>query len=141
MNYYFNELDPVAFQRLVNAILVARFGEDLRVTPLHGPDGGRDGETAPGNPYFLVEVDSALPTFHGGFSIPRRGRYLFQVKHHRIAGSRASEARAAVLGDFRRELTTNVLTRVGNEEVNYFFPNHQCSGQPGSADEARWIEE
>ena len=48
MRYDLNELsDPTRFQSLVNAILTARFGEDARLTPLRGPDGGADGETAP----------------------------------------------------------------------------------------------
>ncbi len=49
IEYYFNNLDFMAFQRLINAILVARFGEHARLTPLQGSDGGRDGETAPYN--------------------------------------------------------------------------------------------
>ena len=56
MQYYFNNLDATSFQRLINGILVARFGEDIQLTPLYGADGGRDGETAPGNPYFELEI-------------------------------------------------------------------------------------
>ena len=44
MQYYFNNLDATSFQRLINGILVARFGEDIRLTPLYGADGGRDGK-------------------------------------------------------------------------------------------------
>ena len=51
MQYDLNQLgNPNRFQRLVNAILTARFGEDARLTPLMGIDGGSDGETAPYNP-------------------------------------------------------------------------------------------
>ena len=60
MEYYFDQLDPIKFQRLINAILIARFGEAVRLTPLRGQDGGKDGETAPGNPYF---------EFQGRFSV------------------------------------------------------------------------
>jgi len=121
VEYYFNELDPVKFQRLVNTILVARFGEDARLTPLRGQDGGRDGETAPGNPYFEFQVDDTKSTSLGIFQPPRRGRYLFQVKHHRTTDKRSSEARQTVLSDFTKELKNNVLSREGDERVNYFF--------------------
>jgi len=36
VEYYFDEIDPTRFQRLINTILVARFGEDVRLTPLRG---------------------------------------------------------------------------------------------------------
>lgn len=121
MEYYFDELDPVKFQRLVNTILVARFGDDARLTPLRGQDGGRDGETAPGNPYFEFQVGDAKSMPQGIFQPPRRGRYLFQIKHHRTTDKRSSEARQAVLADFIRELKNNVLSREGDERVNYFF--------------------
>ena len=91
MEYYFNELDPVKFQRLVNNILVTRFGEDARLTPLRGQDGGRDGETAHGNPYFEYHVSDAKSMPQDIYNPPRRGRYLFQVKHHRTVDKRLSE--------------------------------------------------
>ena len=50
MEYYFNELSPVAFQRLINSILTILYGEHVRLTPLRGSDGGRDAEIAPNNP-------------------------------------------------------------------------------------------
>ncbi len=56
IEYYFNNLDHSTFQRLINSILIARFGEHARLTPLQGSDGGRDGETAPYNPYFEFQV-------------------------------------------------------------------------------------
>ena len=48
MEYDFNQLDPVKFQRLINCILVDLYGEAVRLTPLRGPDGGRNGETTTG---------------------------------------------------------------------------------------------
>ena len=68
MEYYFDEIDPTRFQRLINTILVARFGEDARLTPLRGKDGGRDGETAPGNPYFEFQVGDKSRELQGPFS-------------------------------------------------------------------------
>jgi hypothetical protein len=119
MQYYFNELDANSFQRLVSAILTARFGDDLRTMPLYGADGGRDAETAPGNPF--IECRIAQPTDSGSCSAPRAGRYLFQVKHHRTVNIRLSDARKAVIADFDEELTKNVLPRTGDEKVSYFF--------------------
>jgi NACHT domain len=121
VNYYFNELDPVSFQRLVNAILVSRFGEDLRVTPLRGRDGGRDAETAPGNPFYETVVGTARQASPTPHAPPRPGRYLFQVKHHRTIDTTLADARSAVLRDFEIELQHNVLSRTDDEMVNYFF--------------------
>lgn len=120
MEYDFNQLDPIKFQRLVNSILVARFGTDVRLTPLRGRDGGRDGETAPGHPYFEFQVTDSLPLPQGMIA-PRSGRYLFQVKHHLTIDKRLSDARGAVVSDFAREFKDNVLSRKGDERVNYFF--------------------
>lgn len=58
---------------------------------------------------------------HGFAQPPRKGRYLFQVKHHRTSDRPSSEARQAVITDFRRELESNVLKRDGEERVNYFI--------------------
>ena len=121
MEYYFNQLDPVNFQSLVNTILVSRFGEDARLTPIRGQDGGRDGETAPGNPFFEYQVDELGAYSQNISQRPRKGRYLFQVKHHRTDDKRLSEVRQSVISDFRSELKNNVLTRVGDEKVNYFI--------------------
>jgi hypothetical protein len=76
MEYYFNELDATKFQRLVNSILNAKFGVDTRLTPLRGSDGGRDAETAPGNPYFEYQVDDVKPPINTLVTPPRKGRYL-----------------------------------------------------------------
>lgn len=121
MEYDFNQLDPVKFQRLINAILVARFGEDARLTPLRGQDGGRDGETAPGNPYFEFQVSETASIPQNISQPPREGRYIFQVKHHRTIDRRLSDARQAVIADFEKELKKNVLNREGDERINYFF--------------------
>ena len=110
MEYYFNNITPVDFQRLINAILLARFGEDLRVTPLRGADGGRDSETAPGNPHLEVDVSSNSTHAKSPLAEPRLGRYLFQVKHHNTNEMRPSDARKKVLDEFEEELTKNVLT-------------------------------
>jgi hypothetical protein len=99
---------------------VARFGEQIRLTPLRGADGGRDGETAPGNPFFKFEV-TTTPTQKGIGAQIERGRYLFQVKHHRTVDTRLTDARNTVVADFRSELKRNVLNRTGDERVNYFY--------------------
>lgn len=121
MEYYFDEIDPVKFQRLVNTILIARFGEDARLTPLRGQDGGRDAETAPGNPYFEFQMPDKGQQLETFVQSPRPGRYLFQVKHHRTSDGQMSEARHAVIADFRKELRNNVLNRKSDQSVNYFF--------------------
>lgn len=119
MEYYFNNLNPNSFQRLINGLLLARFGEDARLTPLRGADGGRDAETAPANPFYEYQVTTPeQKTFR---TSPRPGRYLFQVKHHRTIDTRPSDARNSVLADFAKELKANVLTRKDEERVNYFF--------------------
>jgi hypothetical protein len=130
MEYYFNNLDATSFQRLINTILVARLGEDARLTPLRGADGGRDAETAPGNPFFEYQINPTS-TVTSLFAPLRKGRYLFQVKHHRTTDIRISDARKLVVSDFQKELKTNVLSRSGIERVNYFF---LITNVPGSKD-------
>ena len=82
MRYDFNQLgDPKKFQRLVNAILVARFGENARLTPLDGPDGASDGETADRNPYMEFRCDPALFSSHDPLvEPPRAGRYPLPIQ-------------------------------------------------------------
>jgi hypothetical protein len=99
IQYYFNNIDAHTFQRLINAILIARFGEFVRLTPLFGPDGGKDGETAAFNPYMEFEVENEKKATGGLFSPPQKGRYLFQVKHHRTVDTRPIDARKAVISD------------------------------------------
>ena len=123
MQYDLNQIgDPVKFQQLVNAILVARFGEDARLTPLRGPDGGSDGETAAGNPH--MEFHCTTPpssSRHPLLSPPRPGRYIFQAKYHPTGTQRLSDLRARVVQDFENELQNAVLRRSDRLDVTYFF--------------------
>lgn len=119
--YYFNELDHTKFQRLINAILTAHFGVNIRITPLRGQDGGRDGETSVNNPYFEFNADASHSFIHPFVSNFAAGRYLFQSKHHRTTDKRISDVRKKVVQDFRDELIQNVLTRTNAHRVNYFF--------------------
>ena len=123
MQYDLNQLaDPKRFQRLVNAILIARFGEDARLTPIQGADGGSDGETAAANPY--MEFAGDLAPSHSNNPLvepPRPGRYLFQAKYHRTGEQRLAELRAVVVGEFKAALTDDVLYRPDRKDVNYFF--------------------
>ncbi len=124
MQYDLNQLgDPNRFQRLVNTILTARFGEDARLTPLMGADGGSDGETASDNPYMEFRFKNSLPFSNNNALIepPRPGRYLFQAKYHRTGEQRLSDLRAQVVREFEDELVQNVLSRRERREVNYFF--------------------
>jgi hypothetical protein len=119
IQYYFDNLEPTPFQRLINALLVARFGEGVRLLPLRGPDGGRDAETAPLDVSFEIETAAAplLP-----IRLPlERGRYSFQVKHHRMTDHQGTAVRAQVVADFEKELTANVLSREIGQRPNYFF--------------------
>ena len=123
MQYHLNQIeDPKHFQRLVNAILTARFGEEVRLTPLHGTDGGSDGETAPLNPNmeFSCTVDSPLPNSPLA-APPHPGRYLFQAKYHRTGEHRPSDLRTLVVKEFEEELRNAVLRRRDRRDVNYFF--------------------
>ena len=123
MHYDLNQLaDPRKFQRLVNAILIARFGEDARLTPIQGADGGSDGETAEGNPFFEFNcTTSPTEATHPLVEPPRPGRYIFQAKYHRTGDQRLSDLRSTVVNDFRTELTNNILKRTDRKNVNYFF--------------------
>ncbi len=123
MQYDLNQLsDPKRFQRLVNAILTARFGEDARLTPIQGADGGSDGETATANPYmeFRYEVSSKYSN-NPLIEAPRPGRYLFQAKYHRTGEQRLSDLRSLVAREFKDALTDEVVSRLDREDVNYFF--------------------
>ena len=123
MQYELNQLsDPKRFQRLVNAILTARFGEDARLTPLDSADGGSDGETATANPFleYRYEITSTHAN-HPLVESPRPGRYLFQVKYHRTGENRLSDIRTTVTREFKNSLTEEVLSRSDRKDVNYFF--------------------
>ena len=123
MQYDLNQLsDPKRFQRLVNTILIARFGEDARLTPIQGVDGGSDGETAADNPYMEFVCDIA--SSHSNNPLvepPRPGRYLFQAKYHRTGEHRLADLRAVVVGEFKAALIDDVLHRPDRQDVNYFF--------------------
>ena len=121
MQYDLNQIgDPITFQRLVNAILTARFGEDARVTPLRGTDGGSDGETASANPHMEFRY-TTTPSPHPLLAPPRPGRYLFQTKYHLTGDQRLSDLRTRVVHEFAEELKRNVLGREDRRDVNYFF--------------------
>ena len=140
MQYDLNQLsDPKRFQRLVNAILTARFGEDARLTPIQGADGGSDGETASANPYleFRYEV-SSKDSINPLLEPPRPGRYLFQAKYHRTGERRLSELRSIVAEEFKDALTDDVVNRLDRQDVNYFFLVTNVSA---SKDSLRKIDE
>ena len=123
MQYDLNQLsDPKRFQRLVNAILTARFGEDARLTPLQGKDGGSDGESGAYNPHMAFVYKRRESTQDDPFvEPPRPGRYLFQAKYHRTGDQRLTDLRTTVIREFRNSLTSDVLNRRDRRNVNYFF--------------------
>jgi NACHT domain len=134
IQYYFDNLDPTTFQRLINVLLTARYGESVRLLPLRGADGGRDAETAPTPTLF--EVIAEKPQFLTSGSPLKPGRYLFQVKHHRTTDRPGSEVRSAVVSDFEKELSSNVLNRA--DPVNYFF---LITNVPSSKDSISRVDE
>jgi hypothetical protein len=117
--YYLDALEPAVFQRLVNALLVLRYGEGVRLLPLRGKDGGRDAETPPGSSYFSVSIPPSRNGIDRGPIKP--GRYLFQAKHHRMTERPPATVRSEVLQEFSEELTLNVLPRSNTEGVDFFF--------------------
>ena len=122
MEYDLNQIaDPKRFQRLLNAILIARFGEDARLTPLRGPDGGSDGETAPSNPYMEFRHTDTVPRhMNHPLMPPRPGRYLFQAKYHPTGDQRPSDLRSLVIREFEDELTS-LLSHPDHKDTDYFF--------------------
>ena len=123
MQYDLNQIsDPKRFQRLVNASLIARFGENIRLTPLQGIDGGSDGETTTANPHMEFTIDNSS-TYSNNPLVepPRPGRYLFQVKYHRTGERPLSELRSLVVREFKVALTNDVLKRSDRQDMNYFF--------------------
>ena len=130
MQYDLNQLsDPKRFQSLVNAILTARFGEDARLTPIQGKDGGTDGETAVANPhmefvYGIKHKSSNNPLTEP----PRPGRYLFQAKYHRTSEHRLSDLRSLAIREFKQALTADILKRSDRQNVNYFILVTNISG-------------
>ena len=140
MQYDLNQLsDPKRFQGLMNDILVARFGENIRLTPIKGPDAGSDGETTSANPYMQFAYDA--PTSQSNSPLvesPRRGQYLFQAKYHRTGEQRLTDIRSIVVREFEAELTKNVLHHPDRQDVNYFF---LVTNVPSSKDSLRKIDE
>ena len=123
MEYDLNQIsNPTRFQRLMNALLTARFGEDARLTPLRGPDGGSDGETAPDNPNmeFGCTTNRSVPS-NPIVTSPDPGRYIFQAKYHQTGAQRISDLRSQVVKEFESELTKSVLNRPDRQDVDYFF--------------------
>ena len=119
IQYYFDNLEPTQFQRLINALLVVRFGESIRLLPLRGTDGGRDAETASLNSAF--EVDARVPPLLPMRRALKTGRYSFQVKHHRMADRQSTAVRSLVISDFEKELRLNILSRDEKDRPQYFF--------------------
>ncbi len=117
--YYFDELDPASFQRLINSLLIKRYGDGIRLLPLRGADGGRDAETPIASNYYGVKISKS--DAHIGRGGIKPGRYLFQVKHHRLMDRSAAVTRSAVVQDFGAELSDNVLRRSGDDAVDHFF--------------------
>lgn len=105
--YFFNSLNPTSFQRLVGAVLVARFGEAVRLGPLRGKDGGRDAEaTVAGEDLEIWTADVSTPVDPTNL---RPGRYMFQAKFHRTLDSPLASARSSVISDLSREVNKNVI--------------------------------
>src|SRR5579864_362519 len=119
VQFYFDNLEAITFQRLINALLNARFGDVIRLLPLRVKDGGRDAETLPFPGQYQLDLES--PPLLGLNNRLGAGRYVFQVKHHRMSDREGSVVRGSVVSDFENELKTKVLDRKSDERVNYFF--------------------
>ena len=139
MRYDLNQLnDPKKFQRLVNAILVARFGENARLTPLEGTDGASDGETVDGNPYMEFQYDPASSSSHDPLvEPPQPGRYLFQAKYHRTGEQRLTDLRTLIVREFKEALRDDVLGREDRQNLNYFI---LVTNVPASNDALRKVD-
>ena len=124
MEYDLNQLaDGKRLQRLVNAILIARFGEGARLTPLGGADDGSDGGAIIVDlEQDAIGVSTQRYRFHHPlFEPPRAGRYLFQVKFHKTGEQRLSDLRTTVVREFRKALQTDLLDRADRHDVDFFF--------------------
>jgi hypothetical protein len=119
VQYYFDNLDPIGFQRLINSLLTSRYGEAIRLLPLRGSDGGRDAETPPhvDRLDFIIDRETSLAPH----LFLKPGRYRFQVKHHRMADHSGTSVRSTVINEFEQELQANVLNQHEAQDVNYFF--------------------
>ncbi len=69
--------------------------------------------------YFTVYIPQPVDGRNLGPIKP--GRYLFQVKHHRMTDRQGTVIRSTVLQEFVDELRDNVISRTGDEKVDYFF--------------------
>lgn len=118
MTYYFNELDPTRFQRLVNTVLVARFGERVRLMPLRGSDGGRDAEAEVER--WSCEVPP-LPELASFMAPPEPGFYFFQAKHHDTRTRNIASVRRTVLQEFTSELSANILPKIDPAVRTHFI--------------------
>lgn len=135
VQYYLDQLEPATFQKLINALLIARYGEGIRLLPLRGKDGGRDAETAIGSHFFGVNLRDGDQQLDRTI---RPGRYLFQVKHHRLSDRPPTTVRGAVVQDFSMELSSNVLTRSQDDPIDYFF---LITNVPSSRDAVQRVDE
>jgi hypothetical protein len=105
MEYYFDELDPVRFQRLINALLVQQYGVTLQTGPLRGADGGADA--------------TAVVTKNRGAGLPV-GRHIFQVKHHRMTDANGTKLRKRVMSEYESDLL-NLLIDTPNAGGKVFY--------------------
>jgi hypothetical protein len=111
IQYYFDNVEPTGFQRLVNALLTNRFGEEIRLLPLRGTDGGRDAETAlPTHPVEFV-VDKSM--FLAPAVSLKPGRHLFQVKHHRMTDRPSAAVRTTVVRTLKGSYAKTSFNEVG----------------------------
>ncbi|MFC4427176.1 NACHT domain-containing protein [Deinococcus navajonensis] len=116
MEYYFDHLSPVEFQRLVNALYITTLTDSYKVTPIIGADGGSDGEIDETDVerFYELEASDSKPSYF-------KGRTIIQVKHRRIEGVGATAARTSVTDDYRSEITKNIIPRSKKGEVDNFI--------------------
>lgn len=116
MEYYFDELDPVRFQRLIHALLQQQFGVTLQAGPLRGADGGADAV--------------AVVTRNRGAGLPI-GHHVFQVKHHRMTDANSTKLRKRVMSEYESDLLNLFIdTPSANGKVFY----HLVTNVPSSAE-------
>lgn len=121
MQYHFSELNSTEFQELINSLLMSTYGDSIRITPIAGADGGRDGETAPFDPLYQFSEEPLDDEDYNDDILKYGRRYMFQVKHHNSVDKRHSDLRSTVLSEFRNEINNNVLSRLDEFRVNYFL--------------------
>lgn len=116
MEYYFDSLSPIDFQRLVNALYITKYSDDFKVTPIIGADGGSDGEIVENDSIRFYELEPIKSR-----SAHTKGRTVIQVKHRRIEGIGATAARASVIDDYRAEINKNIIPRAKRKEISNFI--------------------